>query len=232
MKQCRLFMSNIKKLCLIAVMGLSAINVIAATVTENDNAASYTEPGDNSMAIRRDNDLHFLYKDDVKSVSIKYESSIVTDGQRYDYDFDINNTEKDQLYVRFRAGRKNSVSIANAFANTIGNECNKNSVIRAASYTALSCPGELNFLIRTTLYINGSRVINDFYLAQQGLSGSNYWYLGNKGAQIINGNPKSLNPTAQLKVKTEDGSTYYIENITHGYYAENYTFKVTDDAPQ
>lgn len=168
------------------------------------------------------NDVDFVRGTGVNSLAINYKNSKVSSGQ--DFVAGINTVMMKNLLgtthflrVTFYANQNNTSEVANEFNNKTSNGQ------RVGANADVSSPGGLNFYITSTLEINGSPVVGDFYFGQgKKVFGGSNWWIGTPNKN------KGLKGNKEILVYTEDNTTYSISPIKSGGVGENYIFEINE----
>lgn len=163
---------------------------------------------ENKIQFKKENSLN---NNTVKELQITYHRSAVTQSEKSHIEFDVNKFDGNTLTLIFKSGLGLSTDVAQFFKDNTQN-C---SAYISSSYN--DNPEKMNFAIATTLYINGSPVKDDFYIANGkavGGKNNNNWWIG---GSFVNIRKRCLYKTFAVKVETLDNQSYYI------YYTEGST---------
>lgn len=226
---------NIKKIIILAFWGVLTVNnLYAATMISSvSNAKNITELTINGSIEsqlknykEKNNNFFLVYGPGVNSLELSYLNSTVSNGQLHENNFssivdcqsNCDHEGTKELRIDFQAGRKPSAAVADSFYASIDNK--SSNLQYAFGKNGIDIPTNANFFITTKLYINDSRVINDFYLAQSDALLSDPWWIGTKKVEE--------HCPYGLVVRTENGRKYYIGRVNKPIYEDPDSFQIAD----
>lgn len=156
----------------------------------------------------RDNHFRFNLGSGVESLKITYNDSMVSAGYSSESKFTSNGYINDDktLELVFSANRYKTSAVADQFIRNLASD---DSYMYNPTTAMDTAPRKLNFLIKTTLEINGSPVKNSFYIAQ----GSNLFSETNSWLGSIGGSKIKIGDKNYFRVTTKENKDYVILSL-------------------